>query len=52
MLNFVNSFLGFNVLDVFGIYFGYMVIVLFAVLSLDFLIQIIMVFWRWLLHDK
>jgi len=52
MLDFINALLGFNVLEVFGTYFGYMVIVLFTVISLDFFIQIFMVFWRWLFHDK
>lgn len=52
MVEFINSLLGFNVLETFGDYYGYMVIVLFAVVSVDFFIQIFMAFWRWLLHDK
>lgn len=52
MLNFINALLGFDVSQVFGTYFGYMVIVLFSVMAVDFFIQIFMTFWRYLLHDK
>lgn len=52
MLDYINALLGFNVLEVFGNYYGYMVIVLFSVVAVDFFIQVFMTFWRWLLHDK
>lgn len=52
MLEYINTLLGFNVPEIFGTYYGYMVIVLFAVMAVDFFIQIFMTFWRWLLHDK
>ncbi len=52
MLDYINTLLGFSVLDVFGKYFGYMIVVLFAVMAFDFIEQIFMTFWRWLLHDK
>lgn len=52
MLEYINLFLGFNIQDVFGEYYGCVVIVLFGVMALDFFIQVFMTFWRWLLHDK
>lgn len=52
MLEFINTLLGFSVLEVFGEYFGYMVIVLFAVLAMEFFSQVFLSFWRWLLHDR
>lgn len=52
MLDFINAFLGFSVLDVFGIYFGSMVVLVFAVMAMEFFVQIFLAFWRWLLHEK
>ncbi len=52
MLDLINALLGFNLIDTFGDYFACMVVVLFAVISVDFFIQLFLVFWRWLFHDR
>lgn len=52
MIDFINTLLGFSVLDAFGTYFGYMVVLVFAVMAMEFFVQIFLTFWRWLLHDR
>lgn len=52
MLEYINTLLGFNLFDTVGVYYGSLIIVIFAVIAIDFFIQVFMAFWRWLLHDK
>lgn len=52
MLEFINSLLGFNLADVFGEYLSCLVIVLFAIISVEFFIQLFLIFWRWLFRVK
>ncbi|MCM1191050.1 MAG: hypothetical protein NC123_04380 [Butyrivibrio sp.] len=52
MLEYINTLIGFDLFDTIGPYYGAMVIVIFAVMAIEFFTQIVMTFWRWLLHDK
>lgn len=52
MLDLMNALLGFNLTDVFGVYYASFVAVLFAVIATEFFVQLFLVFWRWLFHDR
>lgn len=52
MLDFIDSFLGFSLIDTFGEYIACAVVILFVVISVEFFVQVFMVFWRWLFHAK
>ena len=52
MLDLTKALLGFNLIDTFGDYFACMVVVLFVLISVDFFIQLFLVFWRWFFHDR
>lgn len=52
MLDLINSLLGFNLTDTFGEYFSFLIVVLFAVISVEFFVQLFLIFWRWLFRVK
>lgn len=52
MLNLINEFLGISIIETMGIYLGTFVVCLFGFLALEFLIQLVLIFWRWLFRVR
>jgi len=52
MLDLINDLLGFSLFDEMGSTLGSMIASLFLFLAMEFLIQLILLFWRWMFHVK
>lgn len=52
MADFVNAFLGIDVFNTAGNYIGMLIVFAFSFLAIEFLVQMILIFWRWLFRVK
>lgn len=52
MSAFLEEFLGVSLIDTMGVYLGTLVTSFFAFLALDFLIQLLLIFWRWVFRVR